>query len=248
MKKIFTLVLLILIIIACQNGNKHNHPTKKEAQKANNIESSHKEKIDTVFNQFKLLYFELLSFKDDDNFKKYGFGAGGKYNNWIKDIENLKNNPDSKLLIQKGVLISELETLGYSYVGSKGKETDVTRTFNKIFTEAINDKPAEKSVNNSGNENYDKIRSNYKLFGKWIIKNTIVKEEYPYEIYQKGAEYIGVRKVNYKTETLERKGDKFVIKGNKWGEYFIIDENKRLTMFDKDGELASMGYIAIKVK
>jgi hypothetical protein len=151
-------------------------------------------------------------------------------------------------LLQKGVLISELETLGYTYVSSKGKETDVTKTFNKIFTEAINDKPIEEIVTKSGNENYDKIRSNYQLFGKWTFKNTILKEEHQYEIYKKGSEYIGVRKVNYKTETLERKGNKYVIKGDKWGEYYIIDENKKLTMFDKDGELASMGYIAIKVK
>jgi len=37
------------------------------------------------------------------------------------------------------------------------------------------------------------------------------------------------------------------VRGNKYGEYYVITSNKEMTLFDKDGELASMGYNATKV-
>ena len=82
----------------------------------------------------------------------------------MKSVEKLKNNPDSKLLLQKGVLIGELEQLGLAYVGSKGKETYVTKSFNKIFADAVSSKPVEKIETASGNSNYDKIKKDYELF------------------------------------------------------------------------------------
>ena len=71
------------------------------------------------------------------------------------------------------------------------------------------------------------------------------KLNFPYEIYKKGSEYIGIiPQDKFKTEILERNGNKYFIKGNKYGEYYIISSAKELTLFDKDGELASMGYKA----
>ncbi|MBL4651724.1 MAG: hypothetical protein JKY53_02510 [Flavobacteriales bacterium] len=46
---------------------------------------------------------------------------------------------------------------------------------------------------------------------------------------------------------LVKEGDKYSVKGNKYGEYYIVKPNKEMTLFDKDGELASMGYKA-KIK
>lgn len=100
--------------------------------------SSSEEKI---FEEFKSLYNELLEFKGSDDFKKYGFAIGGPYNYWLKKIQTLKNDPNSKLLLRRGFVAGELETLGLSYVASKGRETDVTIFFNKIFSEAIKSSP-----------------------------------------------------------------------------------------------------------
>lgn len=93
-----------------------------------------------VFDEFKSLYQELKNFKDNNDFKKYGFAIGGPYHIWLKKVQNLKNNPNSKLLIKKGFVVGELETLGLTYVTSKGKETEVTIFFNKIFSEAVSTK------------------------------------------------------------------------------------------------------------
>lgn len=90
-----------------------------------------------VLEEFKILYQELLYFKSDTNFKKYGFSRGGPYHKWLKKVERLKNDPKSKSLIKKGFVIGELETLGFEYVSSKGGETELTEFFNEIFQKGI---------------------------------------------------------------------------------------------------------------
>ena len=90
-----------------------------------------------AFKEFKILYKELIVFKSNTDFIKYGFAIGGPYNSWLKKVQLLKKNPKSKSLISKGFVVEELQTLGLEYVASKGKETDVTIFFNKIFSEVI---------------------------------------------------------------------------------------------------------------
>ena len=107
--------------------------------------------------------------------------------------------------------------------------------------------PVEEVETASGNNNYDKRKADYELFGKWEISNSATKSSYPYEIYQKDNEYIGViPQDKYKTEILEKKGNDYFVKGNKYGEFYRIDSGKKMTLFDKDGDLTSMGYKAIK--
>jgi len=62
-----------------------------------------------------------LEFKDKSDFKTYGFGQGGTYSEWLTKVKDLKKNPDSKLLLQKGVVAGELEQLGLAYASSKRK-------------------------------------------------------------------------------------------------------------------------------
>lgn len=243
MKKIIFITLIATSILSCQNNNKEVQQTETVIVE----EKDNTEKIEKVFGQFKSLYNELLDIKDNADFKKFGFGAGGPYNKWLKSVEELNNNPDSKLLLKKGVLIGELEQLGLEYASSKGQETEVTKSFNKIFSDAISYTPVEKVETASGNSNYEKMKADYELFGKWKITNSIVKQSYPYEIYKKGTDYIGIIPQNeYRTQILEKKGDKYYVKGNEHGEYYQIDSKMNMTLFDKDGELLSMGYKATK--
>jgi len=244
-KALLFAVITIITFTACKTETKKEEPIKIE--KTEKIDET--EKIEKAFTEFKSLYGELSGFKNDADFKNLGFGKGGKYSKWLEKVREFKKNPDSKLLLKKGVLIGELEQLGMAYVGSKGKETEVTKTFNKIFSDAISDKPiADEKPTSSGNSNYDQLKSDYELFGKWTIANTIVKESYPYEIYKKGNEYVGVRLNDFKTENLTKKGSDYYVKGNKYGEFYRIDKNLNMILFDKDGDLTSTGYKATKVK
>lgn len=75
------------------------------------------------------IYLEqLLEFKDDANFKHFGFGLGGPYNKWLKSVEALRDaqptgsDPISILL---RAAPGDLRMVGMEYM-RKG-ETDYTR-------------------------------------------------------------------------------------------------------------------------
>ncbi len=168
MRKTLLLTLILSgLLLACQDNKKEVKETKTvKVEKVNNTE-----KIERIFEEFKTLYSELLEFKDKSNFKKYGFGQGGPYHVWLTKVKNLKENPDSKLLIQKDVVAGYLEQLGLAYVGSKGKETEVTKSFNKLFSNVISSNPVEKVETTSGNSNYDKLKSESEQF-EFTIENS----------------------------------------------------------------------------
>jgi len=95
---------------------------------------------------------------------------------------------------------------------------------------------------------YETVKSDYELVGKWIIKIGVEEESYPYEIFQKGASYIGVVFQNgFKKESLEKRGNEFHVLNVESGEFYQVDENLEMTLFDKDGDLTEIGYEAIKV-
>ena len=136
---LFTLILSGLLF-SCQNN-------KKESQKTENVkvdEFDNNFKTELIFTKFKALHSELLEFKGNEDFKNHGFQHGGPYHEWLKKVRAFKENPDSKLLLKKGVLVGELEQLGLAYASSKGKETEVTQSLNQIFSNAIASKPTEK--------------------------------------------------------------------------------------------------------
>jgi hypothetical protein len=238
-------VTTIITFTACRTETKRKEPIKIE-----NIEQVKKnDKIENAFTQFKSFYAELIRFKNHADFKKFGFGKDGEYIKWLEKVREFKKNPDSKFLIKRGVLIGELEQLGIAYVTSEGKETEVTKIFNKIFSDAISDKQIQDEKPTSSEiTNYDQLKSDYELFGKWTIANTIVKQSYPYEIYKKGNEYVGIRLNHFKTESLTKKGTDYYVNGNKHGEFYRIDKNLKMVLFDKNGDLTSTGYKATKTE
>lgn len=211
-----------------------------------------------VLTEFKSLYTELMGFKNKEDFKKYGFMIDGPYNSWLKRVKELRNSHDLKILINKNIFVDDLMQLGFAYVGSKGKETTVTEIFNKSFANAFSFKPAETIVAPSGKSHYDKVRREYQLLGKWTITNSILKANgiqstYKYEIYRNGNKYVGVipqEDRKYQTEILEKIGNDYFIKGNNVnnenGEYYRIDAGMNMTLFDRDGDLSTAGYKAIK--
>lgn len=229
----------------------------KKSFSALEIDEKHDES-EKVLSEVKSLYTELMGFKSKKDFKEYGFMIDGPYNSWLKRVKELKDNHDPEILIDKRIFIGDLEQLGFAYVGSKGKETTVTETFNKSFANAFSFKPAETTVASSGKNNYDKVKREYQLLGKWTITNSILKANglqsaYKYEIYRNGTKYIGVipqEDRKYQTETLEKIGNNYFIKGNNVnnenGEYYQIDAQLNMTLFDRDGDLSTAGYKAIR--
>ena len=94
-------------------------------------------KLESISKEFKGLYLELMRFTNTSEFKKYGFGAGGKYKDWLIRVEELKENPDSELLLKIGITVADLEMLGLEYASSRGESTENIKYFNKIFVEGL---------------------------------------------------------------------------------------------------------------
>jgi tetratricopeptide (TPR) repeat protein len=91
-----------------------------------------------IIEECKSLYNELVKFKDDTDFHKIGFSAEGPYHKWKENVEELKKNPDSKLLLENGIVVGDIEMLGSEYRKSKGKETDYTKYMVPEIKSALN--------------------------------------------------------------------------------------------------------------
>ncbi len=95
---------------------------------------------------------------------------------------------------------------------------------------------------------YESIKREFDLLGKWRINIGVGDESYPYEIFQKGSEYVGVVFQNgFKKELLMKKGDEFHVMGVKSGEFYKINDQLEMTLFDKDGDLSEIGYKATRI-
>jgi hypothetical protein len=49
-------------------------------------------------------------------------------------------------------------------------------------------------------------------------------------------------------EELKKEANKYRIKDSRFGEYYIIDSQKNMELFDQDGELESTGYTATLIE
>ena len=95
---------------------------------------------------------------------------------------------------------------------------------------------------------YETLKNDFDLLGKWRIDIGVGDESYPYEIFQKGNEYVGIVFQNgFKKELLQKKGYEFHVKGVESGEFYRINAKLEMTLFDKDGDLGEIGYKATKV-
>lgn len=95
---------------------------------------------------------------------------------------------------------------------------------------------------------YETITNDFDLLGKWRIDIGVGDESYPYEIFQKGNEYVGVVFQNgFKKELLEKKDDEFHVIGVESGEFYRINAKLEMMLFDKDGDLGEIGYKATLV-
>lgn len=90
-----------------------------------------KSKVSKLFNS-------LMSFKNTGDFREYGFGVGGKYNYWLREVQSLKSAEGAdSFLSECGFVIGELESLGLEYSTSGGKETDYSRYTSKMIRDGL---------------------------------------------------------------------------------------------------------------
>ena len=109
-------------------------PDRREKVGRQALYSSLKQRI---LAKTRVLHDELMGFKDDPLFHRAGFSADHKYRVWKIRVENLRDDPNSKLLLQDGIAVGDLLMLGFEYMKSKGRETEHTKSINAELTKAF---------------------------------------------------------------------------------------------------------------
>jgi hypothetical protein len=244
MNKIIVILLIVSILIGCGTDGAKNISEDKPKSEIQKKPDFTQDEINEFKLNVKKSYDELIGFKDKSDFHNFGFGEGGKYNDWLANIKNQMNNPMAKKLLSERIVVGEIQSMGMEYIKSKGKETESTKIFRKDLENAFYPKKVIEP-----NEQKNQKLTNGTLFGKWKITNSTAKLSYTYAIYQKDGKFYGISDSKPdKQESLKRNGEIYTVVGNKFGEYYKIDKNKNMELFDKGGELKSMGYTAKYIK
>jgi acetyl esterase/lipase len=114
-----------------------------------------------------------LTFNNHSDFKTKGFGAGGLITEWLDNVNKLKENPDSKLLLKKSIDVSDLKQLGLAYADSKGVETEITIRINSILENAININLVKTEEIRLDSANHSKSKSLIELFSQFPNENLL---------------------------------------------------------------------------
>lgn len=102
--------------------------------------------IESTRSDAQRLYQKLLEFKNNSDFKLYGFAVGGPYNEWLTEVGALrkvlpKGAPQTPQEIERfkvSVAVGELQQLGLEYAHNGGIETETTRHFRNEIESVLN--------------------------------------------------------------------------------------------------------------
>ena len=271
--RLLTILTIGIITLACsrERTNVDESSDKKRIDDTENIFEKYEPVRESILETeltadqrnmvtlYKSIYDELIEFKDTDKFRQFGFSQSG-YGDWLdkvtEQMDKQRENEKLKIFsLEREIFFGDLHVLGLDYVFSEGEETSQTKEGRKRIYRVLNPLKIGNEIPPSGKENYERIKQEYELFGKWIMNIKMSNElhRYRYEIYRKGNNYIGFEDWGdgeYDAEILDKKGTFFVIKGDnvhsRNGEYYRIDEDMNMVLFDQDGELTEHGFTASK--
>lgn len=132
------LLSIALIALTACNGRPKNSEIQFEKQNYQETKATENdEALKKAKDEIRELFTELLTFKNDNDFHTNGFGQGSKYNSWLTNVQNMKNDKTQKLLIRLGFVPGDLEMLGFEYLKSKGQETDYSLWMKKTIEDGL---------------------------------------------------------------------------------------------------------------
>ncbi len=232
--------------ISCSNSNKSNNYSDSLGI------SENAPKNYEILKDFKVLYDELISFKNKPDFVDKGFSQGSPYASWLKKVESFTKRKEAKDLYAFGIGADDLQTLGLEYKSSKGEETETTINLNKhikyAFEHSKDEQPTmEEKKSASNKEGRDVI-------GKWNVKNKMFPNDEPeiIEIYSKEGKYYVATYFPDKSgslNSLKKEGNKYFVTDSPHQEYYVIKQNGDLRMCDAEGDFTeASGYIITKLQ
>ncbi len=240
------LIVIAIILIWIFSNPKKSLEESKEIETGEVVLNSLDEnkEFERLVKDFETLYKELIAFKGKSDFATFGLGAGGPYGEWFGKVKRLSEDPYSNLLLRKEIAPNDLIGLATEYISTKGRENEYTRTINTIIKLAfIPEENIEEEIIQQEIEEENKVdKTEYQPWGKWYVKNkynAILNQEI--EIFSDGGNFYSIVTYSdnsHRRETLRKEGDKFIIVGNRSGEYYKITPGiNKMTLHDRQGLL-----------
>ena len=217
MNKIVLFLLTTCLCVSCVNTSKNN--VEKESSSSESVDESTLDSL--AVEEFRLLYNELMAFKDEPEFKNVGLAGKQEYIDWCNHVRELQDSQTERLM-KKGLLPGELRTLADLYVSSKGKETKDTKYFHERFLSGLTQNSDNVDVGEIVKDN----TSPKNVIGKWNAQSKFLPEfHFSVEIYEQDNKWFA-EKVFYDgsgdKEVLKKNGNRYDIINNEFHEFYLI--------------------------
>lgn len=123
----------------------------------------------------KQFYDKLMSFKDETDFHKFGFGRGGPYFSWLDDLKHFQK--PSKISDDAMICSRYLNLLGYAYIRSHGEENDLTKWHTAFSV-----------IDEEWHDLVDRVKKMFKTQKKEVLETTIAELKRQQHIRKRKAE------------------------------------------------------------
>lgn len=189
------------------------------------------------------LFMELWSFKDDPEFHRVGLGACCKFDEWKQEVETLTNSAGTITLGEIGIVPGDLLSLGWDYFQNAGQPTEFTDATQDNMESAVRESMGLSAVQPTPAAN---PVLGYEIIGEWEGGNipsriTIFNEAGQLNVKQ--VFYDGSELMQSLVESNSSAGRRFDT-ANEFGEYFVVDADGNLQVWDSSGLL----YTAKKIE
>lgn len=116
----------------------------------------------SAIDEIRNLYEEFQSFKNEEEFRRVGYGRCCKYYQWMKKVEALRGNDPGKFIRSFGILPGELISLGTEYYKGRGSQ-DAAKMWEASVKPVLTPKPAEAPIDTE-NDGADRV------IGRWVVR------------------------------------------------------------------------------
>ena len=118
----------------------------------------------SAIDEIRTLYAEFQTFKNEDEFRRVGYGRCCKYYQWMKKVEALQVEDPGEFLRSFGILPGELISFGIEYYQGRGNQ-GAAKMWEATVEAVLNPKPAEAPIDV---ENLEGDR----VIGQWVVHLT----------------------------------------------------------------------------
>lgn len=118
----------------------------------------------SAIDEIRNLYGKFQTFKNEKEFRRFGYGRCCRYYRWMKKVEALQGNDPGVFLRSFGILPGELIALGREYYQGRGSQ-GAAKMWEARVDAVLNPKPAEAAIEVTKDER-DRV------IGRWLVHFT----------------------------------------------------------------------------